>query len=228
MKTSNIIITSFFIFLFSGIILLYIGSKYYKSYVDPSNFAMQQKTLSPFSVVVAEPGAIFNLTNGKENKIVQNYLKGTVPNIASYVVRNDTLFISTQYKKGEIRHTKNVAEIFYINMKSIVVKENSDILIQGFQEDTLNIAIKKSRLNCREFKKVDLISVEATDSDIFFEGKNIENVVVKLDKAHLDITSKENIKSISGNIKNSSTLDCSGSAKVNLEADKTSKMYFTN
>lgn len=228
MKTSNIIITSFFIFLFSVIILLYIGSKYYKSYDDPSNFAMKQKKLPYFSVVVAEPGVTFNLINGKENRIVQNYLKGTAPHVTSSIVRNDTLFVSSLLKKGGLKHTKNVTEIFYTNMKSILAKENSDIRILGFSADTLNITVKKSRLNWSEFKKVALVSVDATDSDIFIEGKNLENVIVKLDKAHLDITSKENIKSTSGNIKNISTLDCSGSAKVNLDADKTSKMYFTN
>lgn len=229
MKTSNIIITSFLIFLFGGIILLYIGSKYYKTNDDPSNFISEEKKISSFSVVVAEPGAIFNLITEKENKIKQTYLKGTVPNISSYTVRNDTLFIfSKKPKPGKVKHALNVTEVFCINVKSIVTKENSNVRLLGLQADTLNITMKKSHLEGREFNKVAFLFVEGQNSDIYLNGKKMDKIEVKLDKTLLNINSKENIKSISGNLKNTSTLDCSSSLKVNLESDKSSKIYLAN
>lgn len=229
MKTSNIIISSFLIFLFGGIILLYIGSKYYKTYDDPSNYLSEEKPLSSFSVVVAEPEAIFNLTIGKENKIHQLYLKGTVPNISSYAVRNDTLFItSKEPKKGEVKHTKNLTEVFCIGVKSIVAKENSDVRLLGLQADTLNITAKKSRLEWRGFEKVAFLSVEGQNSDIYLDGKKLDKIDIKLYKTQLNIDAKENVKSISGNLKNTSTFDCPSGIKVNLEADKSSKIYLAN
>ncbi len=226
MKTSNIIITSFLIFLFSGIILLYMGSKYYD---NPTNFLSEEKPLSSFSVVVAEPGTIFNLKSGKENKAHQLYLKGTVPNITSFEVRNDTLFISSkELKKDEVIHTKNVTEVFCINTKSIVAKENSVIRLLGLQADTLNLAIRKSHLEWRGFTKVALLYVEGQDSYVFLEGKKLDKIDVKLDKTQLNIDSKKNVKSISGKIKNTSTFDCPSSMVVNLESDKSSRIYLAN
>ena len=229
MKTSNIIISSFLIFLFGGIILLYIGSKYYKTYDDPSNYLSEEKPLPSFSVVVAGSGAIFNLITEKENKINQTYLKGTVPNIASYAVRNDTLFItSKEPKKGEVKNTKNLTEVFCIGVKSIVGMENSDVRLLGLQADTLNITTKQSRLEWRGFEKVTFLSVEGQDSDIYLDGKKLDKIDVKLDKTLLNIDAKENVKSISGKLKNTSTFDCPSSIKVNLEADKSSKIYLAN
>lgn len=229
MKTSNIIITSFLIFLFGGIILLYIGSKYYKPYNDPSNYLSEEKTLSSFSVVVAEPGAIFNLITEKENKINQTYLKGTVPNISSYAVRNDTLFISSKEpKQNEMKDAKNLTEVFCIGVKSIVTKENSDVRLLGLQADTFNISMKKSHLEWKGFERVAFLSVEGQDSDIYLNGKKLDKIDIKLNKTQLNIDAKENVKSISGNLKNTSTFDCPISMKVNLEADKSSKIYLAN
>lgn len=229
MKTSNIIISSFLIFLFGGIILLYIGSKYYKSYDDPTNFLSEEKPLSSFSVVVAERGATFNLMTGKENKIHQLYLKGTVPNISSYAVRNDTLFISfKEPRKDDLKHTKNVTEVFCIGVKSIVTKENSDVRMLGVQADTLNVTMNKSRLDWREFEKIAFLSVEAKDSDIYLNGKKIDKIDVKLDKTLLNIDAKEYVKSVSGRIKNTTTFDCPSSLVVNIESDKSSRIYMAN
>lgn len=229
MKTSNIIITAFLTFLFGGIILLYIGSKYYKGYDDPTNFLSEEKPLPSFSVVVAQPGTIFNLKSGKENKAHQLYLKGTVPNISSFEVRNDTLFISSkELKKDELKHTKNVTEVFCINTKSIVARENSEIRMIGFQTDSLNIIMKKSRLDWREFEKITFLSVEGKDSDIYLNGGKLDKINVKLDKTILNIDSKGNVKGIFGSIKNASTFDCPNSMVVNLESDKSSNIYLAN
>lgn len=229
MKTSNIIISSFLIFLFGGIILLYIGSKYYKSYDDPTNFLSEDKPLSSFSVVVAGRGAIFNLMTGKENKIHQLYLKGTIPNISSYTVRNDTLFISSKEpKKDEVKHTKNVTEVFCIGVKSIVTRENSYIRMLGVQADTLNVTMNRSRLDWKEFQKIEFLSVKTKDSEIYLNGKKIEKIDVKLDKTLLNIDAKDYVKSVSGRIKNTSTFDCPSSLVVNIESDKSSRIYLAN
>ena len=67
MKTSNIIFISFLIFLFGGITLLFIGSKYYELEENLISVS-QEKPLAPFSVVVAEPGANFSLKMARKIK----------------------------------------------------------------------------------------------------------------------------------------------------------------
>ncbi|MGM8361286.1 hypothetical protein ACSV4D_05150 [Flavobacterium sp. ARAG 55.4] len=91
MKTSNIILISFLTFLFGGITLLFIGSKYYKGVDNKANLTVKEKKTASFSVVVAEPGAYLVLKNGREFSVSQAYKKDTKPDFAPFVVRNDTL-----------------------------------------------------------------------------------------------------------------------------------------
>lgn len=226
MKTSNIIIASFLIFLFSGIILLYIGSKYYKSYDDPSNFTVKEKELASFSVVVAQSGAVFELSNGKQNKISQHYLKGTSPNISSFEVRNDTLFISSQEPKNdELKHRKNMTEVFCsAKINSISAKDNSSIKMTAFA-DTLNITMNKSSLEWR-FDKTKHVSIQSENSSIYLDGDNIETAAITLDKTELFLKSKNATKYLSGALKNGSNLEGVINGKIDIEKDASSHMYF--
>lgn len=222
MKTSNIIIFSFLIFLFGGLILLFIGSKYYKSYDDPAYFLGEEKSLPPFSVVVAEPGTVFHLINGKENKLHQIYLKGTVPNITSFKVRNDTLFIiSKEPKKDEVKHTKNVTEVICTHIKSILARENSNIRIMKINVDTLNITADKSKLDWR-FDKVAYALIQSKESNIYLDGENLEAADLKLDKTKFYINSEQGIKYLSGYLINNSFLHGLINGKISLDVDKTS------
>lgn len=226
MKTSNKIFISFLIFLFSGIIALYIGSKYYAEEYDTDDFVHQEKLLPAFSVVVAEPGAAFCLNNGKENKITHTYLKGSVPDIGSFAVRNDTLFMSmVKLKKGQVRHTSNVTYVSCVNVKSIVSKENSDIRLDKFEADTLDVSMNKSRLNW-EFGNIISLQIQAKDSDIYLYGKKIEKTKIQLDKTQLRIDTKTRINELSGILINNSEGFFSHSAKIHLDTDRTSSYNF--
>lgn len=225
MKTSNKILLSFLIFLFSGIILLYAGSKYYSDFYNTKDLEHQEKPLSPFSVIVAEPGAIFSLKNGKENIISHTYKKGTVPNI-DYAVRNDTLFItSIKSKEDQVKHTSNTTNIYCTNIKSIVAKENSDINLDKFETDSLAIKMNKSRLNWK-FDKLISLSVQAKDSDIYLHGKNLEKANVQLDKTQLRIATKTRINKISGILTNDSDSELSYTNHVHIDTDQTSSYNF--
>ncbi|AOW08061.1 hypothetical protein [Flavobacterium gilvum] len=114
MKTSNYIFISFLIFLFSGITLLFVGAKYYRGTEHKGGFLTQEKPLQPFSVVVAETGANFILKNGPQNKIIQNYLKNSVPNFAPFLVRNDTLFVYSVKKEHLNESSQQKGGIFLL------------------------------------------------------------------------------------------------------------------
>ncbi len=208
MKTSNKILLSFFIFLFGGIVLLFIGAKYFKdAYGNEDNFLTQEKPLNTFSVVVAETGANFVLKSGTKNKIIQNYLKDAVPNFAPYVVRNDTLFVYSVKKEQSNKQGQSeggyfiiVPEIFCQNVKSIVAKENSEVRLNEFQTDSLSINLNKAKLNWT-FDKVVFVSIQAKDSDIYLDGKNLKRLTVKLDKTKLRAAIKERGDKLSGSLK---------------------------
>ena len=227
MKTSNKIFIAFLIFLFGGIILLYLGSKYYKDYNDKDNFVFQEKVLSPFSVVVAEAGANISLKTGKVNKIKQSYRKDAVPKFDPFVVRNDTLFISSA---KEVKSKKELywidSEVFCVNIKSIVSKEKAYINITKFHTDTLNISLKKSKLDWFGFKKIAFVTIEAKDSELYLEGEKLDKVIVKLDKTELRTPVKKRIENLSGSLKNDSDCSFFMSNSINLQADRTSGYNF--
>jgi hypothetical protein len=229
MKTSNKIFISFLIFLFSGIIALYVGSKYYANLNDnPSNFVDIKTMLSPFSVVVAEPGAVFYLYSGKENEITQSHLKGTVPDFGSFVVRNDTLFIaSAKLKKGQVRLTSNLTNVSCVKVKSIVTKEDSEVRMEKFQADTLSVIMNKSNLDWR-FKNIAYLSIQAKDSEIYLEGKKLSRLVIKLDKTRINTSIQKRTDALSGSLINASDLRFSMSNSITLDADQTSNYDFYN
>nr|WP_315200857.1 hypothetical protein [uncultured Flavobacterium sp.] len=227
MKTSNAIFLSFLIFLFGGITLLYLGAKYNKDYNDKDNFVFQEKTLPPFSVLVAEAGANISLKSGKVNKIKQGYRKDAVSKFDPYVVRNDTLFISSAQKKQAKENEYFMdSEVFCVNIKSIVSKEKSYINISKFQTDTLNIFMKKSKLDWFGFKKIAFVSIEAKESNIYMKGEKLDKLVVKLDKTELRTPVKKRIENLSGSLKNDSNCTFYMSNSFSLNADATSVFDF--
>jgi hypothetical protein len=234
MKTSNYIFSVFLIFLFGGILLLFIGAKFYKGVVNEDNSLTQEKPLNTFSVVVAETEAYFILKNGAQNKISQRYLKDLAPNFAPFTVRNDTLFVYSVKKEDSNKqeHSKGgyfiiVPEISCQNVKSIVAKENSTVRMYNFQADTLRVDLNGTKLNSN-FKKIASIFIEAKNSDINFEGENLEKLAVKLDKTQLRVRAKKRINNLSGSLKNQSDCSFSLSKNINLDADQTSVYSFYN
>lgn len=228
MKTSNKIFISFLIFLFSGITALYIGSKYYGDKYDVANIKVQIKSLSPFSVIVAEPGAIFNLNSGMKNTINQPYGEDTVANFPPFIVRNDTLFISSVKQiQGLPKNYRVVSGISCVKVKSIVIKKYSEVRMEKFQADTLNVIMDKSNLDWR-FENIAYLSIQAKDSEIYLEGKKLGELVIKLDKTRINTSIQKRTDALSGSLINASDLRFSMSKTVNLVADQTSNYDFYN
>lgn len=223
MKTSNKIFLSFLIFLFGGITFVCIGSKYYNG-DDKSNFAIQEKKTAPFSVVVAEPGAYLILKNGKEFSVSQSYKKDAVPDFASFVVRNDTLYMSAVKSKIEGKWFI-VPEVYCNNVKSIIAKEKNNVNLKNYQVDSLSVNLNKSELT-GDLNKTIFVSFTSKNSYVRFRGENIKKLELQLDKTDLNIDSKKSIDTILGSLKNNSMLNCSIDGKISLEMDKSSRLFF--
>lgn len=226
MKPSNIILLSFLIFLFGGITLLCFGSRYYNEKHDKSNFAIQEKKTAAFSVVVAEPGAYLVLKNGKDFKVSQSYMKDAVPDFASFVVRNDTLFMSAVKSKIEGKWFI-VPEVYCKNVKIIIAKEKANVNLKNYEVDSLFVSLNKSDFFW-DFKKTAVLSIAAKNSYLHLEGDNLEKINLQLDKTELQINSKQNIKELAGSLINDSYINCPIDGKMSLSVDKSSKIYLGN
>ena len=226
MKTSNKILISFFIFQFIGIIVYYVGSRYY---YDTDNFVVQEKSLPHFTVIVAESKANFKLKTGKKNKIIQKYLKIVTPNFASYEVRNDTLFVdAVKNEHSKKTQFKIIPEVFCINIKSIILKNKANISMDTFKANSLQIKMKNSYLvmSKSEFTAVGL---QAVNSYIRIDSSKIENLKIDLQKSTLYNLEKKQMTSLAGGLKNNSEVMFSiPSASINLSSDKscTYRAYF--
>ncbi len=228
MKTSNKIFISFIIFLFSGIIALYVGSKYYVEYYDIHNFVEQEKPLPPFSVVVAEPGAQIQLRNGSKTKIVQGFFKTKQPRFSSFVVRNDTLFVfGVKQDRNKLPRAKFMANVFCENVKHFVAKENSLVFLSGYQVDSLFVKMNDAELVCQN-NNSNYIKLIAKNSRINFDCEKLNAMVVELDKSQLELKSKNKINSISGTVKNDSDVKFSMDGKLNLDVDKSSYLQMVD
>lgn len=228
MKTSNKIVIAFIIFLFSGIIALYIGSKYYVEYYDTHNFVEQVKPLPPFSVVVAEPDAQIHLRNGCEKKIVQSFFKTAQPRFAPFVVRNDTLFVfAVQRDRNKLPRAQFMVNVFCKDVKRFVFKENSLVFLSSYQVDSLFVKMNDAELACQN-NNSNYIKLIAKNSRINFDCEKLNVMVVELDKSQLELKSKNKINSISGTVKNDSDVKFSMDGKLNLDVDKSSYLQMVD
>lgn len=223
MKTSNKIFLSFLIFLFSGIIALYVGSKYFYENVT---FLNQDKKTAPFSVVVAEPGAFLVLKNGSEFGVSQSYKKGSDPDFASFEVRNDTLFMSAVKSKIDGERFI-VPEVYCKNVKSIIAKEKTNINLKNYQTDSLYIKLYKSDFFWT-IKKINFVTIDAKDSYLHLYEGSITKMNIDLDKTGLWLESKNITRKISGSLINSSEINGSAVGKISLDVDRTSRLNILN
>lgn len=227
MKTSNIILISFLTFLFGGITLLFIGSKYYKRIDDKSNLTVKEKKTAPFSVVVAEPGAYLVLKNGREFSVSQGYKKDVTPDFASFVVRNDTLYMYAVKTKIDSKWFV-VPEVYCKNVKSIIAKEKTNVSLRNYQVDSLSVDLNKSDFFW-DFNKPDYVNIESKNSYLRLNGDNIEKMNLQLDKTKLYLNSQKGAKMLSGSLTNDSYIDgVIVDGTINLDIDNSSRMYFRN
>lgn len=227
MKISNIILISFLTFLFGGITLLFIGSKYYKSTDDKANLTVIEKKTAPFSVVVAEPGAHLVLKNGREFSVSQGYKKDVTPDFAPFVVRNDTLFVSA-VKSSKDGEWFVVPEVYCKNVKSIIAKEKANVTLKNYQVDSLSVKLNKSDFHW-DFNKPAYVNIESKNSYLHLDGNNIEKINLQLDKTKVYLNSKKGAKILSGSLMNDSYIDgVIVEGMINLKVDKSSRMYFRN
>jgi|GEM_PF-1120058 len=225
MKTSKYITLSYLIFLFGGIIVLFLAAK-----LDPKanltvKSLLETKALGSFSVVVAEPGVRLIIKHDSISKILGFHNEGTICKFPPYELRNDTLFFRS-YPKSDFPWI----QVDCNGIKSFQVKADASVRLDEFQGDTLKIKLDRATFICdfNNFSNVRdnnvVLSVVSKKSQIQLVRPNVKNLNVQLDHSILR-TYNILIDTISGNLKNKSWLRIGDSKRVykeNFEVDATS------
>ncbi|MBV5313304.1 MAG: hypothetical protein JZU47_08415 [Prolixibacteraceae bacterium] len=218
MKTSNYIIIAFFVFLITCTFVLFLDAKMnFKN----RQVGLQEKRLEPFSVVVAEDGAEFNIRNGEYPRMTCYYDKPDTCTFPEYGIRNDTLFV---FACKEKKKPNKWHEIHGRNIKSIVAKVNSIVKLQQFTADSLDVkldyAIFEAYFDQTKGPKAQL-SITASTSKINMSGAHLENLNVRLNKTKMN-SWNNSIVHLSGSLANKSELSIGAIQKISLEVDSTS------
>lgn len=135
MKTSNIIIIAFVVFILGSTIFLFADSKNHKNETR-SDAVLKSSPLQNFSVVVAEESSDIHLNQATTNSIAVELLKDKVQNKQMYKLQNDTLYVY-----GGLRTFVDCKKL-----KSIIVNKAFWVGLNGFNQDSLNVNARGGRI----------------------------------------------------------------------------------
>jgi hypothetical protein len=226
MKTSNTILTSFAVNLFIGIFVLFTAAKIHSINEPKIIWTWQEKAISPFSVVVAEPGTEFNVQYDQSYRIGISFQKGDTCTFPPVEIRHDTLFVHPYV--GKVKQQSVI--VFGGRIKTIQGKENSTIWLKQFGGDTLVVKLKKAafkffpdNLHLIKFS----LNIYANHSNINMGAANFDLLNVELNQTQLNSRSIS-MSRLSGILKDHSILEVSNTKSMKLESDSTSTCRLNN
>ncbi|MDD4921299.1 MAG: hypothetical protein PHS30_02345 [Bacteroidales bacterium] len=223
MRTSNIFIIAFFIFILSGMLTLFFVTKNHKKIQD-KNYFSEEMALPHFSVIVGNPDSEFSIESSDTNKLKISYPgKKKVVMPLPFLVRNDTLYINKTNEKKERMYTyvtsdgyKQILSLVVqcAGIKKLIARQTNHINIGYYQSDSLSIESDKGFVNLglgvfdkdqSMVSKIGKLTYSGQKkSFLFIERTQVEKMVVKLQKSSVRINYGNAIKSISAAIKDSS------------------------
>jgi hypothetical protein len=201
MKTSNILIITYLVVIFSGLIVLYIDDKlhYVKRMENPERYFIKSDNkkveifdskvdLPRFTVIVDTINCSFSVTSGKNNELtVIDTIAKISPGI--YDIRNDTLYISKMSQKVFS------IKIVCADLKTIVARNNKSLTVYDFRSDALNMKLTKSRLAINN-SKIGVFNLDLDNANCNARDMEINVLNGKFDNSHLDIHSSKIRRSI--------------------------------
>lgn len=234
MKTSNYIIIAFFVFLFGGVFVLFLTSKYHNFEIP--EWKADERPLENFSVVVAEPGASFLVKIGAAPKIEILFKSPDTPSYPKLYVRNDTLFMFPWEGKIQLKKFDKDPVIEYNNVnvyakqiRSVIGKENSQVKLYELSPDTLYIDVNGGEIYCN-FQKSEtpkgLLNIKAAGmAYLEVNDFNVKNLTLSLTQSELRLQNST-VQTLTGSIVKSSALYTYRTIHtINLETDSTSTYH---
>ncbi|MEN8122682.1 MAG: hypothetical protein ABFS35_20240 [Bacteroidota bacterium] len=216
MKTSKYILIAFLIFIFGGLLSLYIFSKLHKE--KHLEFTKVEEKLNNFSVIVAEEGAGFYLVPDSVFKIGASLFENDSSfHFPVYIVENDTLYIQAlNYKYSRLKINCN-------SVNTIIGKSKNRIDFNHFAADSLMIEINNGEMyGSFSEKGVKNLRIKATDnSNINFNNSKIENIELTLYQSRASLYNND-VKTLDAKLFNKSNLFGMVVSKLYLQTDSTS------
>ncbi len=219
MKTSNIIITAYCIFLIGATLTLFID---YKQHKGVGEMTLQQVIELPdFSVVVAESGAKFQISQSDSNKLCIFALENKKIPTSLYRIQNDTLFVAS------VQINKLIPSFHVRNIKHITAGKESDITIFGITSDLLNIKTWGGRLRFHGSSKTGESAIRNTNN-ITIEAHNKASVNANdLALDNLEITADDSEVIISECVINTLKTNLQNNSKLRSYGQTATKSYIT-
>ena len=221
MKTSNIIIIAFAVFILGSTIFLFADSKNHKNHKNETrtDAVLKSSPLQDFSVVVAEESSDIHLNQATTNSIAVEFLKDKTVKKQMYKLQNDTLYVY-----GGLRTFVDCK-----NVKSIIVNKAFWVGLNGFNQDSLNLNAKGGRI---VFESNDVkmnigsmqLNVSDTESVEMYNNVAVDDMFVNAtDKANLSFLGV--YKSADVKIKNMTQLTFNNAPlKLKLDRDESCKV----
>ncbi|GHT45241.1 hypothetical protein FACS189440_00850 [Bacteroidia bacterium] len=203
MKTSNYIVTAFFVFIFGSMLFLFIAARGHKGDAYPGIMEVDQTSsdLADFSVIVVESNIHLTVNQSDSIRINFVYPKNKIKPENPCRISGDTLFIVQ--KEDVFNIVLNSS-----HLSSIVAEENCHLQLNGLQSDSL--------------------LVDANRSAVYFQDVNVNKIAIQADSAHVRL-GQGNIAEFSARLRNKTELYFWGEIEtVAIEKDASSRYYIDN
>jgi hypothetical protein len=187
MKTSNIIIIAFGLFILTGMLILFADGK--NHYINTkNNFTYKEFALPAFSVIVAENGSDVHVDQSDSTLIKVEYNKTKATPTKLYEIKNDTLHVYS----GLRMFVKCPA------INALVGNKPYWLGVNGFEPDTLSIKMYGGKLNFNTDKTkftiengtrklVNLNLIARDSASIKIRNSEIQHLSVAVNNAEIDI-----------------------------------------
>ena len=192
MKTTNYIITAFFLFVIGCNLVLFVSGK---SHENDDDLTSREYFLDDVSinVVVAEPDALIRIHTFEANTVAIHYPVNEREPEKFYRVSNDTLYVSRMILEN---HESRRVDLYTKNITSVVAKSNSDIRITSFFSDNLEISAEQARIEINNASLEEMV-IHAIHSNIsMYSIHKLTYVFAKLENESALRTDSKNISKI--------------------------------
>lgn len=202
--------------------MLFVAAKFHQKNNNDGQYRGEEKKLEPFSVIVAEPGAHFQISTAENPRILSLYQLPDSCKFPPFGIKNDTLFIFNDPTKDKHQNV-----IYCKDIKCIVAKEHTNLDLRDFiitGEDTLIVKLNRAKVNLflHDVKNPKgELHLQAQESEIYINGTHLKTMDVNSENSKI-YTWNSSIEHLSGTIKNYSEIKATVMKKINVAVDSTS------
>lgn len=203
-----------------------VAAKFHKETNKEIKYRSEEKRLEPFSVIVAESSAHFQIGTAEYPRITSLYQLPDSCKFPPYGISNDTLFVFADTTSNR----KVIQDVIYCkDIKSIVAREHANLDLRDFiiaGEDTLIVKLNKAKVNMylHDVKNQNGgLNIEAMESEIYINDSHLKTMEVNSENSKIH-TWNTSFGHLSGTIKNQSELYTNVLEKISVIVDSTSKL----